>query len=210
MLLLSFQDILEKLKSEIFKLGDFSVSLWMIIAAGLLVLIILLIIIISCAKKRNKTKEIKEIEETEETLETVTIISSEETKLDETKTEEVIEEEKIEETTEEEVKMEKTKKTPTKKESAKKKTTKKETKVEEVKVEETSEEKLEKKERPRVYHVSLREDGKWQVKFAKGAKAIKTFATQLEAIEYAKKLAASQEGSIMIHKKDGKIRKQKY
>lgn len=207
MLLLSFQDILEKLKSEIFKLGDFSVSLWMIIATGLLVLIILLIIIISCAKKRNKTKEIKEIEETEETLETVTIISSEEIKLDETKTEEVIEEENIEETTKEEVKMEKT---TTKKESAKKATTKKETKVEEVKVEETSEEKLEKKERPRVYHVSLREDGKWQVKFAKGAKAIKTFATQLEAIEYAKKLAASQEGSIMIHKKDGKIRKQKY
>ena len=207
MLLLSFQDILEKLKSEIFKLGDFSVSLWMIIAAGLLVLIILLIIIISCAKKRNKTKEIKEIEETEETLETVTIISSEEIKLDETKTEEAIKEENIEETTKEEVKMEKT---TTKKESAKKATTKKETKVEAVKVEETSEEKLEKKERPRVYHVSLREDGKWQVKFAKGAKAIKTFATQLEAIEYAKKLAASQEGSIMIHKKDGKIRKQKY
>ena len=64
--------------------------------------------------------------------------------------------------------------------------------------------------RPKVYHISIREDGKWQVKFAKGEKVIKTFATQLEAIDYAKQLANNQNGSIAIHKKDGKIRKQKY
>lgn len=64
--------------------------------------------------------------------------------------------------------------------------------------------------RSKVYHISLRDDGKWQVKFAKGEKVIKTFATQLEAIEYAKKLAENQDGSIAIHKKDGKIRKLKY
>ncbi len=63
----------------------------------------------------------------------------------------------------------------------------------------------------RDYHISLRkDDGKWQVKFAKGEKAIKLFDTQAEAIEYAKKLAENQDGSITIHKKDGKIRKQKY
>lgn len=63
----------------------------------------------------------------------------------------------------------------------------------------------------RNYHVSLRkEDGKWQVKFAKGVKAIKLFDTQAEAIAYAKKLAENQDGSITIHKKDGKMRKQRY
>lgn len=60
------------------------------------------------------------------------------------------------------------------------------------------------------YHVSSRPDGKWQVKLAKGEKAIKLFDTQLEAIEYAKSLADNQDGSITIHKRDGSIRKQKY
>ena len=55
-----------------------------------------------------------------------------------------------------------------------------------------------------------RPDGKWQVKFAKGEKAIKLFDTQAEAIAYAKKLAENQDGNITIHKKDGSIRKQKY
>lgn len=79
--------------------------------------------------------------------------------------------------------------------------------VEEEKVKKSEEEKS---ERPRVYHISLREDGRWQVKFAKGERAVKIFMTQAEAIEYAKKLATKQNGSISIHKKDGKIRKQKY
>ena len=60
----------------------------------------------------------------------------------------------------------------------------------------------EEKERARNYHVAKRADGKWQVKFAGGEKA--------EAIAYAKKLAVNQDGSISIHKKDGKLRKQKY
>ncbi len=68
----------------------------------------------------------------------------------------------------------------------------------------------EEKEKARNYHVAKRTDGKWQVKFAGGEKAIKLFDTQAEAIAYAKKLAQNQEGSISIHKKDGKMRKQKY
>lgn len=68
----------------------------------------------------------------------------------------------------------------------------------------------EEKTAARNYHVAKRPDGKWQVKFAGGEKAIKLFATQVEAIEYAKKLAENQDGSISIHKKDGKMRKQKY
>ena len=63
----------------------------------------------------------------------------------------------------------------------------------------------------KTYHISKRkEDGKWQVKFASGQKAIKLFDTQAEAIDYAKKLADNQDGSISIHKLDGKIRKQNY
>ena len=70
--------------------------------------------------------------------------------------------------------------------------------------------KEEKKQAARNYHVAKRPDGKWQVKFAGGEKAIKLFSTQAEAIGYAKKLAENQDGSISIHKKDGKMRKQKY
>lgn len=75
---------------------------------------------------------------------------------------------------------------------------------------EEKEEKAKEQEKKRNYHVSKREDCKWQVKFAGGEKAIKLFSTQAEAIAYAKKLAENQEGSISIHKKDGKMRKQKY
>ena len=62
---------------------------------------------------------------------------------------------------------------------------------------------------PRVYHISHRNDKKWQVKFANGKKAIKLFNTQAEAIVFAKKLAKAQEGSIRIHSLTGRIRKGK-
>ena len=63
----------------------------------------------------------------------------------------------------------------------------------------------------KVYHVSLRkDDGKWQVKYGGGKKAIKLFDTQAEAIKFAESRADSQDGYISIHKKDGKIRKQDY
>ena len=52
--------------------------------------------------------------------------------------------------------------------------------------------------------------GKWQVKFAKGEKALKLFDTQAEAITFAKEKAKNQDGNITIHKTDGKIRKQNY
>ena len=60
---------------------------------------------------------------------------------------------------------------------------------------------------PRIYHVSKRQDKKWQVKFANGQKAIKLFDTQAEAIVFAKQLAKSQEGSIRVHSLKGRIRK---
>lgn len=96
-------------------------------------------------------------------------------------------------------------------------TEKKEVKVEakaETKTTEKAEaETPEKPQRPttKTYHISKRkDDGKWQVKMSKGAKAIKLFATQAEAIEYAKKLADNQDATIMIHKVDGSFRRLNY
>ena len=63
----------------------------------------------------------------------------------------------------------------------------------------------------KTYHISLRKgDGKWQVKIGGGEKAIKLFDTQLQAIDYAKSLAESQDANIVIHKKDGSFRKLTY
>ena len=99
-------------------------------------------------------------------------------------------------------------KNTTKKADSPKPTTKKNTNN---KTSEKSEEKPNKMPKKKVYHVSLRkDDGKWQVKYGGGKKAIKLFDTQAEAIKFAEERADSQEGSISIHKKDGKIRKQDY
>ena len=55
----------------------------------------------------------------------------------------------------------------------------------------------------RIYHLSKREDGKWQVKFAGGEKAIKLFDTQKEALDYTKKMAKNQDGSVLVHNSRG-------
>jgi hypothetical protein len=60
----------------------------------------------------------------------------------------------------------------------------------------------------KTYHIAKRaSDGKWQVKLASGEIAIKLFDTQAEAIEYAKKMAENQNGSIRVHSMKGKMRK---
>ena len=60
----------------------------------------------------------------------------------------------------------------------------------------------------RVYHITKQTDsGMWQVKLAKGAKAIKLFDTQAEAIAFTKGLVESRGGSYRIHSIKGKIRK---
>lgn len=60
-----------------------------------------------------------------------------------------------------------------------------------------------KKDAKRTYHVVKREDGKWEVKFAGGQKAIKLFNTQKEAIEYTKKMAENQDGAMLVHNSKG-------
>ena len=60
-----------------------------------------------------------------------------------------------------------------------------------------------KKEATRTYHLVKRSDGKWEVKFAGGQKAIKLFDTQKEAIEYSKQMAKNQGGSMLVHNSKG-------
>ncbi len=63
----------------------------------------------------------------------------------------------------------------------------------------------------KVYHISKRkEDGRWQIKIEGGAKAIKLFNTQAEAMDYGKTLAQNQDARIMLHKVDGSFRKLTY
>lgn len=60
-----------------------------------------------------------------------------------------------------------------------------------------------KKDATRTYHLVKRSDGKWEVKYAGGQKAIKLFDTQKEAIEYSKKMAENQGGSMLVHNSKG-------
>lgn len=83
-------------------------------------------------------------------------------------------------------------------------------------LEEAEEEQGDKPEVKVNYHVSLNNDENskfykmWRVRKEKSAKTIKYFRTQKEAIDYAKGLAARNETRVIIHKVDGKIRKQDY
>ena len=55
----------------------------------------------------------------------------------------------------------------------------------------------------RTYHLVKRADGKWEVKYAGGQKAIKLFDTQKEALEYSKKMAENQDGKVLVHNSKG-------
>lgn len=66
------------------------------------------------------------------------------------------------------------------------------------------------------YHVSQNKDEKsefknqWRVRKQGSQKTIKYFKTQAEAIAFAETLAENNDTSIVIHKRDGSIRKQDY
>lgn len=61
-----------------------------------------------------------------------------------------------------------------------------------------------KKASKKMYHIAKREDGKWQVKFAGGAKAIKLFDTKAEAVAYTESMANNQDAGVLIHPSKGK------
>ena len=62
-----------------------------------------------------------------------------------------------------------------------------------------------------IYHVTKRtndeNDREWKVFIQVSNKVIKIFKTQAEALEYAKKLRADKDTTVMLHGLDGKIRK---
>ena len=130
----------------------------------------------------------------------------------ETKKEEVKAEPKVE-TKKEEPKAEPVKETP--KAEPVKETPKADDSEE---LDEETAEKKEKSAKKKVakYHISQNKDDDseyaswWRVRKEGSQKTIKYFKTQKEAIAYAEKLAENQDSSIVIHKKDGSIRKQDY
>ncbi|MFA6860910.1 MAG: DUF2188 domain-containing protein [Bacilli bacterium] len=61
-------------------------------------------------------------------------------------------------------------------------------------------------ENGKTYHLSKRDDGKWQVKFAGGKKVIKLFDTKEEAMEYTKKMAVNQDRAIIVHASKGEFK----
>jgi|GEM_PF-4217154 len=67
-----------------------------------------------------------------------------------------------------------------------------------------------------IYHVSQNKNQdsehhkRWRIRRQGSQKTIKYFDTQKEALEVAKDLADSNDGSVILHGLDGKIRRQKY
>mgnify|MGYP001409746955 FL=1 len=128
------------------------------------------------------------------------------------KKQEVVEETKVEKVLQQEVKE-----VPTEKPKA----VEKKVKVEETVEDDVSEDaevdaKETKKQVTNKYHISQNKDEKsprfksWRVRKAGSNKTIKFFDTQAEAIKFAEGLAERNDGSIVIHKVDGTIRKQDY
>lgn len=54
------------------------------------------------------------------------------------------------------------------------------------------------------YHVTKREDGKWQVKIGGGEKVIKTYATKAEAEADVKRMAGNTGKGVLVHASKGK------
>ncbi|MEG0034489.1 MAG: DUF2188 domain-containing protein [Bacilli bacterium] len=81
-------------------------------------------------------------------------------------------------------------------------------KKEETKVEEKKDD-VEEKKIINVYHITqVKSTKKWQVKLGNGQRAIKLFDTQAEANEYAKLLSKNNDRGILLHGRNGRIRKE--
>lgn len=81
----------------------------------------------------------------------------------------------------------------------------------ETKDEETEKETKEETKNLGKYHVLYRkDDNKWYVKREGSDKILRVLETQAEAIAWATIKALNQDTAIVIHKRDGKIRKQNY
>lgn len=203
----------------VFSLGAFDVLVWHLIAVALLVVAVVLFIVTCCiARKNRKAQEAEQAEvqsensepeqdvtESAEVEEVVEPVAEEPAVEESVATEPVVEQQA--EVAEPEVAE------PVAEEPAVVAEDSDDVEVEEV--DDDDEEEVAESGRAvstvKVYHVSLRrDDGMWQVKLGKGNRALKLFKTQAEAIVFAKEKAKNQEGRVVIHKVDGKIRKLRY
>ena len=207
--------------SPLFAIGSFQVVVWHVAAVVALLLVVIIIIICSAAKKRKNKLEVVEGEIVSATTATEEVASEpavEPAPAEQQPAAPVVEEQPAAPVVEEEPAP-----APAVEESAAPSQDVTIVEVDEegdweadATTEETApaaeEATPSQPDKPRVkcYHISLREDGRWQVKLSKGARALKLFRTQAEAIAFAKEKAKNQEGYITIHKVSGKIRKQKY
>lgn len=185
---------MEWFKEELFLMPNWA---WfaIIIGAGC---ILMAIIIVACVRKGDKAKG---------NADEVTATAGEEPKAeaDEVKSAEV-KEDAVSAPAEPEVPVEDAvaekkpaakKKTAAKKEETAEKPTAAKTAAKTAKAESSADD-------VRVYHVSRREDKKWEVRIDGGDKALKLFFTQKEAIDYTRKISGRKR--ILVHKEDGGTR----
>ena len=199
----------------LFQIGSFEFLLWhLLVVIGALVIIALIIVIAVLSHKRSRRADAQTAETPAEEVTAVeeTSAAAEEQPAEEAQAAVAEEQPAQQPQAQEETPAEETsaeEETPAEETAAEEEETPAEeaTEEDEQPAEETPAEKEEVK-RPKNYHISLREDGKWQVKLQKGSKPLKLFDTQAEAIAFAKE--KNQEGTITIHKVNGQIRKQKY
>lgn len=203
----------------VFNIGSLEVLVWHLIAVAVLVLAVVIIIVACCvSKKKRKAVESKQTEEVSEVVAEPAAPVSEQP-VEERVVEPVVEEAAVEEPVAEETvatePVEEEVAEPVAESVAEEPAPEADdVVVEEVDDDDEAEESAEVERAVstvKVYHVSLRrDDGMWQVKLGKGTRALKLFKTQADAIAFAKEKAKNQEGRVVIHKVDGKIRKLRY
>lgn len=214
----------------VFKLGSFEVLVWHLVAVALLVVAIVLIIVGCRLGKKARKKNLKP-EQQQETTQEQSACEEQIQAVDETSEQTSVQIEETAETAPTEAVVEQPSQPEQSAESnsveegaldaseeivddADEQEIYDEKGEETVDDEEIAEDEVAEEEKPatvvKVYHISLRKDGLWQVKLGKGSRALKLFKTQAEAIVFAKEKAKNQDGRIVIHKVDGKIRKIRY
>ncbi len=57
------------------------------------------------------------------------------------------------------------------------------------------------------YHVAPNIKGKWSVIKSGSIRALRTFCTQQDAIEYGRKLSIDSRSNLVIHRRDGTVQK---
>ncbi len=194
--------------SPLFKIGSFTVLVWHAVAAAGVVLLLILIIALAVSASKKKKAKGQNAEEADKTE-----ISGAEKENDTESVRETTEADggEMDAAPDDGVRQEETaNETPAREEPSDEENGGADSENPVPDAETQEDEDKNAKARPKNYHVSLRDDGKWQVKLSKGGRALKLFDTQAEAIDFAKAKAKNQDGYITIHKTDGKIRKQKY